>query len=417
MLDLDQIRARFPALDQSAVFLDNPGGTQIARQSLDRITRYLVETNANHGGVFATSQASDAVVDAARGAMADFLNASRDEEIVFGPNMTSLTFNISRAMAAWFQPGDTIVLTHLDHDANVSPWLRMAEDRNCYIRWVDFNPADGTLDQADFQAAMTLKPKLVAFGYASNCLGTVNPVAAMTAQAKAAGALVYIDAVQYAAHGPIDVQALGCDFLVCSSYKFFGPHVGILYGRYELLDQLRAYRVRPAPTNPPGKFETGTGNFEGYAGVLGALEYFEWLGQTFGADHHELYAGEYSGRRLTFKKAMAAARAYEYTLSRALLDMLAEFPGARVYGPSDTRRLEQRVSTVSFTLTGFTPEQIASHLASRGIYVWNGNFYALEVTTRLGLEDKGGLLRVGATHYNTRAEIDRLAEALRVLVV
>jgi cysteine desulfurase family protein (TIGR01976 family) len=416
MLDLTQIRATFPALDQPAVFLDNPGGTQIARQSLDRITRYLVETNANHGGVFATSRASDAVVDAARAAMADFLNASRPEEIVFGPNMTSLTFNVSRAMAAWFQPGDTIVLTNLDHDANISPWLRMAEDRNCRIRWVDFNPADGTLDQADFQAALALKPKLVAFGYASNCLGTVNPAVEMTAQAKAAGALVYIDAVQYAAHGPIDVQKLGCDFLVCSSYKFFGPHVGILYGRYDLLDSLRAYRVRPAPANPPGKFETGTGNFEGYAGVLGAMEYFEWLGQTFGAEFHELYAGDYSGRRLTFKKAMSAARAYEFTLSHALLDLLAELPGAHVYGPSDTRRLEQRVSTVSFTLAGRTPEQIASHLASRGIYVWNGNFYALAVTTRLGLEESGGLLRVGATHYNTLAEIDRFGAALRELV-
>jgi cysteine desulfurase family protein (TIGR01976 family) len=415
MLDLTQVRAMFPALEQPALFLDNPGGTQISRQSLERITRYLVEHNANHGGVFATSIASDAVIDAARAAMADFLNASGPHEIVFGPNMTSLTFNVSRALAAWLQPGDTIVVTNLDHDANISPWLRVAEDRNCHVRWVDFNPADGTLDQEDFNAALELKPKLVAFGYASNALGTINPVAEMTARAKAAGALVYIDAVQYAAHGPIDVQALGCDFLVCSAYKFFGPHVGILYGRYELLDALRAYRVRPAPALPPGKFETGTGNFEGYAGVLGALEYFEWLGQTFGAEHQELYAGQYTGRRLTFKTAMSAARAYEITLSRAILAALADLPGAQVYGPTDPRKLEQRVSTVSFTLTGHTPEQIAAHLASRGVYVWNGNFYALAVTTRLGLEDKGGLLRVGATHYNTLAEIDRFSQAMREL--
>jgi cysteine desulfurase family protein (TIGR01976 family) len=416
MLDLAQIRAQFPALAQPVVFLDNPGGTQIARQSLDRISRYLVETNANHGGVFATSMASDATVDAARAAMADFLNASRPEEIVFGPNMTSLTFNVSRAMAPLFKPGDTLVVTRLDHDANISPWLRLAEDRNCRIRWVEFNPADGTLDQADYQAALALKPKLVAFGYASNAIGTVNPAAHMTAQAKAAGALVYIDAVQYAAHGPIDVQELGCDFLVCSSYKFFGPHAGILYGRYDLLDSLRAYRVRPAPANPPGKFETGTANFEGIAGVLGAAEYYEWLGQTFGADQHELYAGRYTGRRLTFKKSLAAVHAYELTLSHAILDMLAEMPGAHVYGPTDTRRLEQRVATISFTLQGYTPEQIATHLAKRGIYVWNGNFYALSVTTFLGLEEKGGLLRVGATHYNTLSEIDRLGEALRELI-
>lgn len=415
MLDLTQVRAMFPALEQPALFLDNPGGTQISRQSLERITRYLVENNANHGGVFATSVASDAVIDAARAAMADFLNASGPHEIVFGPNMTSLTFNVSRALAAWLQPGDTIVVTNLDHDANISPWLRVAEDRNCHVRWVDINPADGTLDQEDFNAALELKPKLVAFGYASNALGTINPVAEMTARAKAAGALVYIDAVQYAAHGPIDVQALGCDFLVCSAYKFFGPHVGILYGRYELLDALRAYRVRPAPALPPGKFETGTGNFEGYAGVLGALEYFEWLGQTFGAEHQELYAGQYTGRRLTFKTAMSAARAYEVTLSRAILSALADLPGAQVYGPTDPRKLEQRVSTVSFTLAGHTPEQIATHLASRGIYVWNGNFYALAITTRLGLEDKGGLLRVGATHYNTLAEIERFSQALREL--
>jgi len=416
MLDIAQIRAAFPALTQPAVFLDNPGGTQIARQSLDRITHYLVETNANHGGAFATSQASDAIIDAARAAMADFLNASRPEEIVFGPNMTSLTFNISRAMAAWFKPGDTIVVTQLDHDANISPWLRLAEDRNCHIRWVEMNPENGTIDQADFQAALELKPRLVAFGYASNALGTINPVVQMTAQAKASGALVYIDAVQYAAHGSVDVQAIGCDFLVCSAYKFFGPHVGILYGRYDLLDSLRAYRVRPAPATPPGKFETGTGNFEGYAGVLGALEYFEWLGETFGADQHELFAGEYSGRRLTFKKALAAARAYEMTLSQAILDLLAELPGARVYGPIDTRHLEQRVATVSFTLAGYTTEQIAQHLNRKGIYVWNGNFYALAVTTRLGLEGQGGLLRVGATHYNTVDEIERLGQALRELV-
>jgi cysteine desulfurase family protein (TIGR01976 family) len=415
-LDLAAIRAQFPALSRPAIFLDNPGGTQIARHSLERIQHYLVETNANHGGLFPTSQASDATIDEARAVMADFLNASRPEEIVFGPNMTSLTFRLSRALAREFQPGDTIVVTHLDHDANISPWLRLAEDRSCRVRWVDFDPADGTLNQADFRAALAEKPKLVAFGYASNALGTINPVEEMTAAAKQAGALVYIDAVQYAAHGPIDVQKLGCDFLVCSAYKFFGPHVGALYGRYDLLDVLRAYRVRPAPADPPGKFETGTGNFEGIAGTLGALEYFAWLGETFGAPYQVALSGRYSGRRLTFKTAMAVLQEYEKTLSLALLETLSGLPGVRVYGLADPARVNQRVATVSFTLTGCTPAQIAAYLGQHGIYTWNGNFYALAITTRLGLEEQGGMLRVGATHYNTLAEIQRLGEALRELV-
>ncbi len=414
-LNLESIRSHFPALQRPVTFLDNPGGTQIAKHSLERIHSYLVETNANHGGEFATSQESDAIVEAARSAAADFLNAGSAEEIVFGPNMTSLTFNIRRAMAPTFQPGDLLVVTRLDHDANVSPWLRLAEDRGCRVRRVDFNPDTGTLDLDDYRAALAEGPKLVAFGYASNALGTINPVYEMTALARNAGALVYIDAVQYAAHGPIDVQRLGCDFLVCSAYKFFGPHVGVLYGRYELLDALRAYRVRPAPAEPPGKFETGTGNFEGYAGTLGALEYLEWVGNTFGGEQVERYAGEYSGRRLVFKTAMAAIRAYEFELSRAILEALESLPGVCVYGPRDLSQLDRRVPTVSMTLRDFTPTQIARHLDSRGIYVWNGNFYALEVTTRLGLEEHGGLLRIGAAHYNTRDEIERLGAALREL--
>ncbi|MGW8249908.1 MAG: aminotransferase class V-fold PLP-dependent enzyme, partial [Anaerolineales bacterium] len=229
---------------------------------------YLVEHNANHDGAFATSRASDAVVDAARRAAADFLNAARPEEIVFGPNMTSLTFNISRALGRWLKAGDEIVVTRLDHDANIAPWIMLAEDCGCRLRWVDFHPEDGTLDMQEMQRALEKRPQLVAVGYASNALGTINPVREIVEMAKQAGALTYIDAVQYAPHGPIDVQRLGCDLLVCSAYKYFGPHVGVLYGRYELLDELTAYKVRPAPGEPPGKFETGTGNFEGYSGVL-----------------------------------------------------------------------------------------------------------------------------------------------------
>ncbi len=415
-LDLTRIRAQFPALQSGVVYLDNPGGTQIAARSLERINDYLIRTNANHGGNFETSRASDALVDAARAAGADFLNAASPDEIVFGNNMTTLTFNITRSLAHLLKPSDTIVVTRLDHDANISPWLLLAQDTGCRVRWVDFHPEDGTLDMDDMAAAMSENPKIVAVGYASNALGTINPVGRVVEMAHAAGALVYIDAVQYAPHGPIDVQKLGTDFLVCSSYKFFGPHAGMLYGRLDLLESLKAYRVRPAPAQAPGKFETGTGNFEGMAGLLGALEYLEWLGNTFGSEHAELYQEEYSGRRLAFKQAMAALRSYEMEVNRALLAQLQETPGATVYGITDERRLDQRVATFSFTLSGMTQEAAARALGERRIQVWNGNFYALAVTERLGLEGRGGLIRVGPVHYNTIDEVNLFGQALREII-
>ncbi|MEJ5314475.1 MAG: cysteine desulfurase-like protein [Anaerolinea sp.] len=412
MLDLTAIRGQFPALEREVIFLDNPGGTQVARSTVDRIAQYLVEFNANHGGEFETSRRSDAVIDQARQSMAEFLNAHRVEEIIFGANMTSLTFQISRSLGKIFSPGDTLVVTRLDHDANISPWVQLAEDRGLTIRWVDFHPEDGTLNLEDFEQALSEHPRLVAFGYASNALGTVNPVAEMVEKAHQAGALTYIDAVQYAPHGPIDVQALDVDFLVCSAYKFFGPHVGVLYGKMALLESLPAYKVRPASENPPGKFETGTGNFEGIAGVAGALEYLEWVGKTFGSEVDESIPSHLSGRRRSFKKAMTAIRSYEYTLSRALLDILEEIPGITIYGITNRRQLEQRVPTVSFTLKGKHPQEIARWLDRQHIQVWNGNFYALAVTQRLGLEDSGGLVRVGPVHYNTLEELERLGSAL-----
>lgn len=411
-LDLPTIRSKFPALQRPVIFLDNPAGTQAARPSVERISAYLLEHNANHGGAFATSRSSDAIIEAARAAAADFLVASRPEEIVFGPNMTSLTFNLSRSIARAWRPGDTIVVTRLDHDANATPWVMAAQDRGCRVRWVDFHPENGTLDLEDFSAAMQEQPRLVAVGYASNALGTINPVGRLVQMAHQAGALVYIDAVQYAPHGPIDVRQLGCDFLVCSAYKFFGPHVGVLYGKYELLDELVAYKVRPAPSEPPGKFETGTGSFEGYAGVLGALEYLEWLGENSGEPYAEKYQGKYQGRALKLKQAMSAIRAYEYELSRALLDVLEETPGVTLYGLTDRRRLEERVPTVSFTLKGKHPRQVAEALDKENIYVWDGNYYALAVTERLGLEESGGMVRVGPVHYNAVEEIHRFGEAL-----
>jgi cysteine desulfurase family protein (TIGR01976 family) len=413
-LSLDLIRGQFPALNRPAIFFDNPGGTQIAKPSLDRINKYLLESNANHEGVFATSIASDAVLDEAHRAMADFYNAPSPEEIVFGNNMTTLTLHISRSISREWKEGDEIVVTRLDHDANVTPWVLAAQDRGVKVNWVDFDVEDGTLRLDDLQRALERKPRLLAVGYASNSLGTINPVQKMIKMAHDAGTLVYVDAVQYAPHGAIDVQKLDCDFLVSSAYKFFGTHAGILYGKRELLEKLFAYKVRPATNKLPGKFETGTQNHEGIAGVLGAIEYFEWVGREFGGEQAEgLTENGYSGRTLTLKKAMTAIRAYEFELNRALLSTLQEVPGITIFGLTDMRRLDERVATFSFRLNNQHPHDVAQKLADAGIYVWDGNYYAINVTERLGLEDHGGMVRVGAAHYNTLDEIARLGEALQ----
>ena len=415
-LDLSLIRSQFPALERDVIFLDNPAGTQVARPVLERVNQYLVEMNANHGGAFATSQASDALLAEARAACADFYNAPRSDEIVFGPNMTSLTFNLSRSLARRLQPGDEIVVTRLDHDANIAPWRLIAEDRGCKIRWVDFDVEDGTLRLDTLEAALENKPKIVAIGYASNALGTINPVHKITEMAKSIGALVFVDAVQYAPHGPIDVQEIGCDFLVSSAYKYFSTHVGVLYGRYDLLDELKAYKVRPASDLPPGKFETGTQNHEGIAGVLGAMEYLTWVGETFGQVYAEKYQDRYQGRRLRLKQAIAAIRAYEYEISRRLIEILTNIPGVRLYGLGDVRRIEARVPTFAITAAGYSPRQLAEKLAQENIYVWDGNYYALAVTERLGVEESGGMVRIGPVHYNTLEEIERLGEVLSMLL-
>lgn len=413
-LNLDVIRQQFPSLNRSAIFFDNPGGTQIAKQSLDRITKYLIENNANHEGAFATSIASDAVLDEAHRAMADFYNAASPEEIIFGNNMTTLTLHMSRSISRDWKEGDEIVLTRLDHDANVTPWVLAAQDKGVKINWVNFDVEDGTLQLDDLQKALERKPKLVAVGYASNSLGTVNPVEKITKMAHDAGALVYVDAVQYAVHGGIDVQKLGCDFLVSSSYKYFGPHAGILYGKRDLLENLFAYKVRPATNHLPGKFETGTQNHEGIAGVLGAVEYFEWLGKEFGEPYVDGLREEgYSGRKLLLKQATTAIHAYEFELSRALLSTLETVPGLRLFGNTDVRRLDERIATFSFRIGDMNPRVVAEKLAAENIYVWDGNYYAINVTERLGLEDKGGMVRVGAVHYNTLDEVAKLGDALK----
>jgi len=407
------IRQQFPSLDRPAIFLDNPAGTQISRPSLDRMNRYLLEHNANHGGLFETSHKSDEVLHEAHAAMADFLNASRPEEIIFGNNMTTLTLHMSRSLARALRPGDNILVTRLDHDANISPWMLIAEDKGCNLLWVDIDVEQGTLDIDDFARALEQKPKIAAFGYASNLLGTVNPVKILTKMAHDAGALVYIDAVQYAPHGPIDVQDIGCDFLVCSSYKFFGPHAGALYGKYDLLNELKAYRVRPAGDELPYKFETGTQNHEGIAGVLGALEYLEWLGKEFGAEQESAWkAAGFSGRRLELKKGMSAMHAYEAELSRELIGIIESVPGTHIHGITDLNRLDERVPTVSFTLAGKRPEAVAEEIGKQHIYVWNGHNYALAIVERMGLLEAGGMIRVGPVHYNTKDELQKFGEVL-----
>ncbi len=412
-LNISEIRAQFPALARPAIYFDGPGGTQICQQSLDRINQYLVEHNTNHGGVFETSRQSDAVLDAAHQAMADFYHAASPEEIIFGNNMTTLTLHISRSISRMWNAGDEIVVTRLDHDANVTPWLLAAEDRGAVVNWVDFDVEDGSLNMDSLAAALERKPKLLAVGYASNSLGTINPIRKIIKMAHEVGALVYVDAVQYAPHGMIDVQRIDADFLVSSPYKYFGPHAGVLYGKKALLEELKAYKVRPASNDLPDKFETGTQNHEGIAGVLGAIEYFEWVGEKFGAEYADLFMEDgYSGRVLTLKKGMAAIHAYEQELNQALLSTFEFVPGLRLYGNTDPRRTDERVATFSFRLGDLHPRTVAEKLDERGIYVWDGNYYAINVTERLGLEESGGMVRVGATHYNTIEEVRKLGEAL-----
>jgi cysteine desulfurase family protein (TIGR01976 family) len=404
----ERVRKQFPALDRDVIFFDNPGGTQVPNQVIDRMVTYLRETNANHGGAFETSQQSDQLIHDARQAVADFLNAAGPEEVVFGPNMTSLTFNLSRSLAHEIQAGDEIIVTRLDHDANISPWLRIADERGAVVRWLDFDVEDCTLRLDQFDQLLSDRTHLVAVGYASNAVGTINPVQEIIRRSHEKGALTYIDAVQYAPHGPIDVQELDCDFLVASAYKFFGPHVGALYGKHSLLESLDAYRVRPAPSEPPGKFETGTQNHEGIAGTLGAIEYLAKLGKSLDPDSAP-------DQRANLKRAMLAIQAYELNLSEKLLQTLREVPGLRIWGLQDQTTLTQRVPTVSFTMQDHNPRAIATFLGEQNIYTWDGNYYALAVTERLGLEAQGGMLRVGLAHYNTEAEIERLGVALHRL--
>lgn len=418
--NLAAARSHFPSLaleqnGQPVVYFDGPAGTQVPQACIEAIGAYLTTSNANTGGAFQTSQRSDTLLAETHAAMADFLNAADPREIVFGANMTTLTFAFSRALGSTLQPGDEIVVTTLDHDGNVSPWQRMAEDRGLTVRMVDIDPATCTLDMDDFRAKINERTKVVAVGYASNAVGTINDVATVVRWAREVGAYSYIDAVHYGPHGPIDVQALGCDFLVSSSYKYFGPHLGILYGRLPLLERLRAYKVRPADDEPPGKWETGTQNHECLAGLLGTLDYIASIGR----EHVDRYAARFpgmSGRRLELHAALAAFQQHERDLSARMLDALASIPGVRIYGLTAREDLARRVPTFAITVEGRTPREVTAALGERGIFTWDGNYYALNLMERLGLEEHGGAVRIGMVHYNTPDEIARFAAALRDIV-
>jgi cysteine desulfurase family protein (TIGR01976 family) len=415
-IDLSPLRSQFPALQQldengrPYVYFDGPGGTQVPRAVIDAMADYFTTANANCGGPFITSRRSVDMIHQARLAMADFLNAPSEKEIVFGANMTTLTFHFSRAMGRSLQAGDEIIVTHLDHDANISPWLALAE-KGVVIKWVDFNVTDCRLDLDHLASLLSNKTKLVAVGYASNAVGTINPIKTIAQMAHAAGARVWVDAVHYAPHRPIDVQSLGSDFLVCSAYKFFGPHVGVVWGRQALLEQLDAYKVRPATPEIPNKFETGTLNHEGLAGVAAAVDYLAQVGRDCGSRLSSA-PGQYEGRRRDLKQAMEIIAAYERPLFADMLSELTRISGIRVYGILNEDELDERCPTVAFTREGHSPESIASKLGENGIFVWHGNYYALAVTQRLGVEDTGGMVRVGLAHYNTKEEVDRFLTVL-----
>jgi cysteine desulfurase family protein (TIGR01976 family) len=405
--DVEALRRRFPALSieedgKPIALFDGPGGTQVPDTVIEAIADYYRTSNANHDGAFLTSRRSDAAVHEAHVAMADLLGAASADEIKFGANMTSLTFHVSRSIAATMAPGDEIVVTILDHEGNVGPWKAIAADRGLVVKTLDIHEADCTLALDDLDALLTDRTKLVAVGWASNAVGTINPVAEIVRRAHAAGAWTYVDAVHAAPHLPIDVRAVDTDFLACSTYKFFGPHAGVLYGRAEILERLPAYKLRPATD----RFETGTGNFEGLAGVTAAVDYLAGIGVAYG----EAPAG--GSRRDRVTAGMTAIRAYELDLYRRLADGLEAIPGIRLYGITDHDRFASRTPTAALRLNGIAPRAVAEALGDEGIAVWDGDFYATGLMERLGLLESGGVVRIGLTHYNTAGEVDRLVDAL-----
>lgn len=407
-LPLDAIRAQFPALaltDAGAprIYLDNPAGTQVPQRVADAVSHCLLKTNANLGGYFTTSIAAEEAAIEAHRAMARFLGASSEREIVIGPSMTNLTFALSRSLGRTINPGDEIVVTRMDHDGNISPWLAMAEDRGATVRWLPFDTTTWNIEPKALDNVLSNKTRIVALNYASNLTGSINDVAALVERIHAAGALAYVDAVQFAPHGFIDVQTLNCDFLACSSYKFFGPHLGIVWAREQILSDLYAYKVRPATADLPWKFETGTPQIELLAGLTATIGYLESLG----APH--------TGRD-ALRAAFDNASAYERNLTAQLIEGLQSIQGVTIAGIADPAKFESRVPTVSFTHTKRKPSKIAEALARRNIFVWSGHNYALEIARTLNLDESEGVVRIGMAHYNTSAEIAITIDALREIL-
>ena len=405
--DVAWVREQFPSLKlqvngYSAAFLDGPAGTQVPKQVIEAIESYFVNANANTCGAFETSRRNDAMIAATRRAMGDFFNCDANEA-VFGQNMTTITFALARAIGRELKEGDEIVVTTLDHDANVAPW-RALEEKGVVIRQVDIHEEDCTLDLEDLKRKITPRTKVVAVGYASNMVGTINPIAEIAKLAHAARALMFVDAVHYAPHGLIDVKALDCDFLACSPYKFFGPHMGTLYGKKEHLQRLKPYKVRPATDAIPDCWETGTQVQELIAGIGAAVDYITGVGRYCDSN--------VKTRREALAAAYRATVPYERNLLTQLLEGLQTIRGVKVYGITDPKRFGERCSTISLRMNEHHPTEIAKFLGDRGIFTWDGNFYAMNLSERLGVEPKGGVLRIGLVHYNTADEVDRLLNAL-----
>jgi cysteine desulfurase family protein (TIGR01976 family) len=399
-LDVSRVRDRFPALNSLTVYLDGPAGSQVPTSVVDAVATYLAYGNANSGGAFASSRTTDAMVARARAAAAALLGVADAEPIAFGPNMTTLTFGLAHALGRTWGPGDEIVVTRFDHDANIWPWVRAAEDAGATVRWAELLVPSCTLELEQLEALIGPRTRLVAIGAASNAVGSLTPIAAIVALAHAHGAEVFVDAVHLAPHRLLEVDAWGCDYVACSAYKFFGPHLGLLWGRRERMAALPAYQVRPAQSPLAKRWMTGTPSFEAIAGTLAAIDYLTALGGGTGA----------GDRRADLARAFAAIRAHEDALCRRLLVGLARRP-VTVWGIADPGRVAERVATIGFSHHRRRPQEIAEALAARGIQVWAGHFYAIETVQALGV-GSDGIVRVGLLHYNTADEVDRFLEAL-----
>ncbi|MEL7185264.1 MAG: cysteine desulfurase-like protein [Pseudomonadota bacterium] len=418
--DIAAVRARYPALaitddGQRRIYLDNPAGTQVPDSVAKAMTEIMLSASANLGGYFASSAAADQAVQSARDAMADFLNAPSSNEIIFGQNMTTLTLHLSRSIGRMLEKGDQVIVSQMDHDANVWPWVQMARDLELEIVWFPFNTETFEFDLDVLDKLITDRTRLICVGGASNLTGTINDVGAICAKARAAGALSFVDAVQSAPHVPTDVQQIGCDLFVCSAYKFFGPHQGILWGRNELLEKLEPYKVRPAPAEPPWSFETGTQSHEGMVGTAAAIDYFAWIGESMARDYMERWS-QFSGRRQQVHAALDLLFDYEKQLAERLLDGLASIEDVTVLGITDKTAMDRRVPTVSFIHATANPDDVARKLGEQNIFVWNGHNYAVEIAKALDIIDSGGAIRVGPVHYNTLEEIDATVDAIRHIV-